>query len=161
MIRKHPVLWGFIAGVVIMAGLSSVWVHWRWTVTSMFASRTPLALSSRELIERLLRDSIPVPDSAYDIQYITWGFTDHESWCAFSVEEEGLKKIEAENASSFTAEKTRLPFQSDMVPQPPERYQPLTWWPKEKGNMKTHKFEMGWIGIDPVNSRVYYNRFTM
>ena len=102
-----------------------------------------------------------IPEDAYDIQYLNYGFQDHTDWCAFSVGEEGLNKIEAEYASAFAEGKSKGSPSSDQVPQPSERYQPVPWWPKEDGHLKVATFEMGWMGIDAKNHRVYCHSFTM
>lgn len=134
----------------------------------MFEPKLPVNLSSQELIEKIRQYSaFTVPDNAYDIRYYYEGFTDGWYWCAFSVGEEDLKKLEAEYApwfaptpvkpqiSSEPGEADWPPFAPGTIPLPPQNKESAAWWPKEKGNLKSAGSEKDWIGIDPLNHRVY------
>ncbi len=158
MIQKAPQLTGFITGCLIVAlfwGCKSV-------LQDLSKPQSPERLSSNGLIDEMYMIHFVIPEDAYDIQYLSYGPMDYSGFCAFSVAEDDLKQIEATYADFFASEE-REPgwsWMSNGVPMPMDMYQPVLWWPKEKGNLKTAIFERGWIGIDSANHRVYYHSFT-
>ncbi len=148
-----PQLSGFITACVVVGVL---WGSYALT-RDFFKPPQPEILSSDLLIKKVkwgIHDVIPA--DAYDIQCVWYGRFHCKYWCAFSVGEDGLKKIEAKYASQFAADTDKPLPVSHAVPQPFERYRPLLGWPNDKGNLKTVYLERGWIGINPVNHRVYH-----
>jgi hypothetical protein len=161
VIRK----WPFLKGVVSGTGVALILFGFKTSPLLLGYLQIPhdptVSLSSYGLIGHIREHmTFMIPEAAYDVQYLNYGFQDYTDWCAFSVDEEDLNKIEAKYASAFAEEEPKASPKSDKVPQPLERYQPVLWWPKEGEHLKMAEFETGWMGIDTKTHRVYYYSFS-
>ncbi len=114
----------------------------------------PYSHSSEELINKISRFGIIVPQNAYSLDFYLDNGRDYGCWLAFSASDAEIRKT----ISSLEKEEKYKP--TVHLPKDKVGNILIEWWPKSTKGFEIFYGHYCWMGYDKKNHRLYIYKFT-